>query len=44
LFPSLAITALKRQRTTGVVTMAAKVINQRGEPVLDGEHVYLLRL
>ena len=44
LYPSLEIKELKKQRTTGVVTMAARVINQRGEIVLDGEHVYLLRL
>ena len=44
LYPELQITALKRQRTTGVVTMAASVTNQRGEHVLDGEHTYLLRL
>ena len=44
LYPSLEITGLKRQTTTGVVTMAARVTNQRGEIVLDGEHVYLLRL
>ena len=44
LFPSLEITALKPQRTTGLVTMAALVINQRSERILEGEHVYLLRL
>ena len=44
LFPSLQITALKTQRTTGVVTMAAEVLNQRSERILDGQHVYLLRL
>jgi acyl dehydratase len=44
LFPRLEITALKRQRTTGLVTMAAFVDNQRGERILDGEHTYLLRL
>lgn len=44
LFPSLEITALKPQRTTGLVTMAALVINQRSEHILEGEHVYLLRL
>jgi acyl dehydratase len=44
LFASLEIVGLKRQRTTGVVTMAARVINQKGEIVLEGEHVYLLRL
>jgi acyl dehydratase len=44
LFPVLAITALKKQQTTGLVTMAALVDNQRGERILDGEHTYLLRL
>lgn len=44
LFPLLEITALEPQRTTGVVRMRASVTNQRGEMVLDGEHVYLLRL
>jgi len=44
LYPALEITDLKRQRTTGVVTMRAWVVNQKGETVLDGEHVYLLRL
>jgi acyl dehydratase len=44
LYPALAITELKRQTTTGLVTMKATVHNQRGELVLDGKHVYLLRL
>ena len=44
LFPCLEITALKRQRTTGLVTMSAVVTNQRQERILDGQHVYLLRL
>lgn len=44
LFPSLEITALKRQRTTGLVTMAARVTNQHAQAILEGEHVYLLRL
>jgi acyl dehydratase len=44
LFPRLEITALKKQRTTGLVTMSATVDNQRGERILDGEHTYLLRL
>jgi hypothetical protein len=35
---------LKPQRTTGVVTMHATVHNQAGALVLDGKHVYLLRL
>ena len=44
LYPALEISELKRQRTTGLVTMAASVVNQRGETVLEGQHVYLLRL
>ena len=44
LYPLLEITGLKAQRTTGLVTMGASVTNQKGETVLDGEHVYLLRL
>jgi acyl dehydratase len=44
LYPALTVTELKPQRTTGVVTMAATVHNQRGEMVLEGRHVYLLRV
>jgi acyl dehydratase len=44
LYPVLEITKLERQRTTGLITMRAQVANQRGETVLDGEHVYLVRL
>ena len=44
LYPSLEITELTPQRTTGLVTMRATVENQRGEQILDGEHVYLLKL
>lgn len=44
LYPALTITELKAQRSTGVVTMAATVHNQKAELVLDGRHVYLLRL
>lgn len=44
LYPALVVTELKPQRTTGLVTMAATVHNQQGELVLDGRHVYLLRL
>ena len=43
LYPMLTISALKSQRTTGVVTLSATVHNQHGELVLDGEHKYLLR-
>jgi acyl dehydratase len=44
LYPLLEISELKRQKTTGLVTMRAVVTNQKGETVLEGEHVYLLRL
>ncbi len=44
LYPALEITELKPQNTTGIVKMRATVENQRSERVLDGEHVYLLRL
>jgi acyl dehydratase len=44
LYPLLEITELKRQRTTGLITMRATITNQRGDTVLEGEHVYLVRL
>jgi acyl dehydratase len=44
LYPKLEITALTPQRTTGLVTMAATIDNQRGERVLEGSHTYLVRL
>lgn len=44
LYPALEITDLKRQNTTGVVTMRATVHNQHGDLVLDGIHRYLMRL
>ena len=44
LYPLLEITRLTRQRTTGLVHMAATIDNQNGVRVLDGEHAYLLRL
>jgi acyl dehydratase len=43
LYPELEITALKPQRTTGLVVMAARIHNQRAALVLAGEHKYLLR-
>jgi len=43
LYPTLTITALTPQRTTGVVVMAATIHNQKSELVLTGEHKYLLR-
>jgi len=43
LYPMLEIAALTPQRTTGIVSVAVTVHNQRGELVLTGEQKYLLR-
>jgi acyl dehydratase len=43
LYPTLTIAALTPQRTTGVVTVAVTVHNQKDELVLTGEQKYLLR-
>ena len=44
LYPTLTISALLPQKTTGVVVMEATLHNQRAELVMTGEHKYLLRL
>ena len=43
LYPLLTVAALVPQRTTGIVTVASAIRNQRGELVLEGEQKYLLR-
>lgn len=43
LYPALEIIELRPQRTTGVVRIRSTVHNQKGELVLEGEQVYLLR-
>ena len=43
LYPSLTVAALIPQHTTGVVTIAVTVHNQKNELVLSGEQKYLLR-
>jgi len=43
LYPMLEISTLAPQRSTGVVTLATTVHNQRGELVLSGEQKILLR-
>src|SRR5947208_644564 len=43
LYPALTIAELKAQHTTGVVTVAVTVHNQKDELVLSGEQKYLLR-
>ena len=44
LTPSLEITALEPQRTTGVVTVASAIDNQKGKRVLEGVQRYLVRM
>lgn len=44
LTPSLEITELRGQRTTGVVVLRLTILNQRGELVVEGSQSYLLRL
>jgi acyl dehydratase len=43
LYSSLEIVELKPGRTTGTVRMASRVLNQRGETVMEGSQTYLLR-
>ena len=43
LYPRLTVTELKPQRTTGVLTLAASIHNQRRKLVLDGLQKYLIR-
>ena len=43
LYASLKVAALEPQRTTGVLTMASSVTNQKGLLVMDGTQRYLLR-
>ena len=43
LYPELRVSEIKPQRTTGVLTLASTVHNQRDELVLDGIQHYLLR-
>jgi acyl dehydratase len=43
LYSALEVTALESGRSTGVLTMASSVHNQRGELVMDGSQRYLLR-
>ena len=43
LYPVLAVSELKPQRTTGVLTLASTVANQKDEVVMEGIQRYLLR-
>ena len=41
--PKLIVTELRPQRTTGLLSLRAELRNQRGELVLEGRHVYLVK-
>jgi acyl dehydratase len=43
LYSSLTVSALTPQRTTGLITLASLVLNQRSERIMEGEQTYLLR-
>ncbi|MEM7742952.1 MAG: MaoC family dehydratase [Pseudomonadota bacterium] len=43
LYPSVVISDLKQQNTTGVMTVTVTVHNQDGVLVMDGEQKYLVR-
>ena len=42
-YPEHEIVALEKKGERGIVRLAARLRNQRGETVLDGFHVYLMR-
>ena len=44
LYAMTVVTDLKRQKSTGVVTLKSTIHNQNNDLVLDGEQKYLLRL
>jgi acyl dehydratase len=43
LYPRLVVAKLEPQRTTGIVTLASSVHNQKGERVLEGTQRYLIK-
>lgn len=43
LYPRLQVSRLDGGRTTGVVTLASTIRNQRGELVMEGEQRYLIK-
>lgn len=43
LYGTLTVSELKPGRTTGVLTLSSRVLNQRGETVMEGFQRYLLR-
>lgn len=43
LYPRLAVSELKTQRTTGVLTLSSTIHNQKRELVMEGTQTYLLK-
>lgn len=43
LYPTLTVSQLVPQRTTGIIVLAVSIFNQRREQVLAGEQRYLMR-
>ncbi|GLQ05398.1 MaoC family dehydratase [Sneathiella chinensis] len=43
-YPMLEISELKRQKSTGIVTLKSTVHNQRNELLMEGEQRFLVRL
>jgi acyl dehydratase len=43
IYPSLTVSELVPQRTTGILKLRTTLHNQRQELVLEGEHVYLVK-
>ncbi|HEY7295206.1 MAG TPA: MaoC/PaaZ C-terminal domain-containing protein [Dehalococcoidia bacterium] len=43
LHPELEVVALEPRTTTGLVAFTSRILNQRGEVVLEGQHRYIVR-
>jgi acyl dehydratase len=43
LYPRLVVSKLEPQRTTGVLTLASTIHNQKGELVMEGSQKYLIK-
>jgi len=42
-YPELEVAELQTRNTTGLVTFASRLRNQRGDLLLEGRHAYLIR-
>src|SRR5579871_5320022 len=43
LHPQLEVAALEPRTTTGLITFTSRIVNQRGETILEGQHKYIVR-